>query len=251
MAGGAAGGTAGTIAQINIAGQNGQSSDTISGAGGGKGGGSPLGGDGVGGGVGGHADASDSPASVGGTPGGGGGGGGEDVAGAAGAPGRIIVWAYSGVVQGGDLAEWYETEEGVEMGDMVSFGEQSFTYITDRGDKRTIPILKKAELGEKIFGVVSSKPGLQMGKDIIGQARSPLPIAFTGRVPTKISTRDGPIKKGDLLKASSIPGVAVRTDKAGEIIGAAMEDYPPARSISSGEVTPDEIGNILVYVNNG
>ena len=50
-------------------------------------------------------------------------------------------------------------------------------------------------------------------------------LALAGQVPTKVTTENGPIKVGDLLTSSSIPGHAMKaTDpKIGTIVGKAME----------------------------
>jgi hypothetical protein len=169
------------------------------------------------------------------------GGGGNSISGSGcnGFDGVVIVWEYSGTA-GADLAEWYETDGSAHAGDIVSFGDEIFTYETDTGI-HNITVLKQAVSGDQIFGVISTIPSLNMGKDILDTAKNPRPIALAGRVPVSVSTKNGPIKKGDLLTASSIPGVAVRTEKTGQVIGSALEDY---------NAPPEEIGKILVFVNS-
>ena len=83
---------------------------------------------------------------------------------------------------------------------------------------------------------------MDLGADIFEAAEYPRPVALSGRVPINVSTKNGPIKRGDLLTASSLPGVAVRTDKAGQVIGSALEDY---------DAPTDEVGKILVFINTG
>ena len=61
------------------------------------------------------------------------------------------------------------------------------------------------------------------------------------RVPTKVSSQNGIILKGDPLTSSSIPGVAMKATKAGRVIGYALENYENSN--------PEEIGSILVFVN--
>ncbi|MEK7610616.1 MAG: hypothetical protein AAB468_02595, partial [Patescibacteria group bacterium] len=234
---GGAGGVAGTGGDINLAG--GSASNSGSTAAGTGGGGSPRGGAG---GVGGGGGVSGNINGTAGTvPGGGGGGGHEDSGtGGAGATGMIVVWEVTGSVSGADLAELYETEADVEIGDVVAVGQRTLDYQADTLGPESISILKKATAGDELVGVVSSVPSKVMGWEIAKHAEHPQPVALSGRVPVNVSTANGTIKRGDLLTASSIPGVAMLATKAGQTIGSALEDYNgPA----------GEIGQVLTLVN--
>jgi hypothetical protein len=51
-------------------------------------------------------------------------------------------------------------------------------------------------------------------------------LAVTGRVPCKVSAENGPIEIGDLLVASSTPGIAMKgnpKEAIGAVVGKAME----------------------------
>jgi hypothetical protein len=64
-------------------------------------------------------------------------------------------------------------------------------------------------------------------------------LAIAGRVPTSVTTENGPIAVGDLLVASSTPGTAMRGDPSvsvGAVVGKAMEP------LSEG------VGSIMVQV---
>ena len=76
------------------------------------------------------------------------------------------------------------------------------------------------------------------GRD--GEGIDGKPVALAGRVPVKVSTENGPIKKGDALTSSSIPGVAMKTTKAGHILGVAMTEY-------DGKST----GTVILFVKTG
>jgi len=56
----------------------------------------------------------------------------------------------------------------------------------------------------------------------------------------KISTENGPVKSGDILTSSSIPGVAMKATKAGPIIGFAMNAYDGS-----------ETGTVLMFLKPG
>ena len=56
-----------------------------------------------------------------------------------------------------------------------------------------------------------------------------VPLAMVGIVPCRVSTENGPIRRGDLLVTSSIPGHAMRaTDRSrmtGAVIGKALHNF--------------------------
>ena len=71
------------------------------------------------------------------------------------------------------------------------------------------------------------------------EANDRAPLALSGRVPCKVTDENGPIRAGDLLTISSLPGRAMRVTKSGTVIGTALEDW------NAGE------GKILVFANLG
>jgi hypothetical protein len=81
----------------------------------------------------------------------------------------------------------------------------------------------------ELFGVVSTSPGVLLSgiSDSNGSTNlvNPKPIALSGRIPTNVSTENGPISIGDYLTISSTPGVAMKATAAGPVIGRALEDY--------------------------
>ncbi|MEZ6067424.1 MAG: hypothetical protein R3B90_17345 [Planctomycetaceae bacterium] len=62
---------------------------------------------------------------------------------------------------------------------------------------------------------------------------------MAGRVPVQVESHSGPIRAGDYLTTSDIPGVAKRADAAGLTIGVALEDFNDGR------------GEILMLVQRG
>lgn len=52
-----------------------------------------------------------------------------------------------------------------------------------------------------------------------------LPVIANGQVYVLVSSKDGSIKKGDMLTTSTTPGVAVKAVKSGYVLGTAFEDY--------------------------
>jgi hypothetical protein len=80
-----------------------------------------------------------------------------------------------------------------------------------------------------VAGVVSAQPGLSLGIEGAGKEQ----IATTGRVKVRVDARRSPIRVGDLLVTSDVPGTAMRSEpldlgghklhRPGTIIGKALE----------------------------
>jgi len=160
-------------------------------------------------------------------------------------------WTDSGIAQintaeGGswssasfDLAEIinYEKEASIESGDIiVSTGQKSGKSYAD---KSSYPYQ------ETIIGIVSTQPafvgGVPWEDNAINSPITSKALSLAGRVPTKVCTENGPIKVGDYLTSSLIPGVAMKATKSGQVVGKAMEEYK--------EKNPKKVGKITVFVN--
>ncbi|MCL5114057.1 MAG: hypothetical protein M1372_02725, partial [Patescibacteria group bacterium] len=130
--------------------------------------------------------------------------------------------------QGLDYAENYPADPNhiPGPGDVVSFNKNN-------GIAQVAPTEKYMDQGA--LGVISTKPGY-----VLDDAQVPEPkvsVALAGRVPVKVSSKNGEIRIGDYLASSDIPGVAVRAITAGSIIGTAMEDYTDPDTTHTGKVT--------------
>ncbi len=221
--GGAAG--TGSSGDVNLTGGSGTGGVGLNGpfAQGGTGGSSYWGG----GGAGAEQNAGGSTAGSNSSAYGAGGGGaaqGDTATGAIGGTGTAgVVVTLNYKSSSGDLAEWYETKEGVEASDIVAISKDSLQYSSRLGLQK-VSVLEKAGAGSNVIGVVSTSPYETIGGDILENAKRPRPIALAGRVPVKFTESNGKVKAGDLLTSSSIPGVAMRATKAGVTIGTALED---------------------------
>ena len=103
---------------------------------------------------------------------------------------------------------------------------------------KQISILKRAEAGDNVIGIVSTAPFQTIGKDIPVSANR-MPIALSGRVPLKVTNENGAIGVGDKLTISSeVAGHATKAVTAGNTYAVALEPMN------------DETGMILVYVDN-
>ncbi|MEM9666823.1 MAG: hypothetical protein AAF970_17970 [Bacteroidota bacterium] len=84
-----------------------------------------------------------------------------------------------------------------------------------------------------VAGVHATKPGLVLTERGIDEDVSDLVhLGVVGVLPTKVTTENGPIARGDLLVSAHTPGHAMKgTDPArlpGAVIGKALEAYDGA-----------------------
>ncbi|QQR64956.1 hypothetical protein IPH92_00010 [Candidatus Kaiserbacteria bacterium] len=123
-----------------------------------------------------------------------------------------------------DLAEMYFSNQALHAGEIVSLSG-GLSVKRANGDTE-----------EDIVGVVSTKPGMTLGFDdtSLTAGETAYPIGLKGRVPIKLSTENGPIKKGDRIALSSIPGVGMKADASSRVVGIALEDYDGVRAYSAG-----------------
>jgi hypothetical protein len=125
------------------------------------------------------------------------------------------VFAKATSAQYADLAEMYQGDESYMPGTVVEFGGTHEVTITT------------TESSTRIAGVVSTNPSYLMNSGLNGP--NSVPVALTGRVPCQVL---GPVKKGDRLVSSAIPGVAQALDASsyqpGCMIGKSLEDWSEA-----------------------
>jgi hypothetical protein len=119
-----------------------------------------------------------------------------------------------------DVAERINVSEWVDPGNVVEIDPENPGFFR----KST------AAYSKKVAGIISTSPGVILGNsfdDATNEWEDNRPVlAVTGRVPCKVSTENGSIAVGDLLVASSIPGVAIKGDPSqaiGAVVGKAME----------------------------
>ena len=117
---------------------------------------------------------------------------------------------------GADLADLFSTSQLLEPGDVLS--------IDNLGN-----VVKSSSAFEtRVIGVYSTKPAFLGDNSIHSEdlALHNVPVALAGVVPVKVSDENGSIMPGDLLVASSTPGMAMRADAnppTGSVIGKALE----------------------------
>jgi hypothetical protein len=119
------------------------------------------------------------------------------------------VFAKATSAQYADLAEMYVSDQDYPPGTVVEFGGKYEITISSTSHSTAVA------------GIVSTNPSYLMNSTQAGE--HVLPIALTGRVPCQVL---GPVRKGDVLVASSTPGVAQRIGmnwQPGCVVGKSME----------------------------
>lgn len=99
-------------------------------------------------------------------------------------------------------------------------------------------ILSDTAYDPQVMGVVSRDAAIILSKTRDGSEKG-VPIISVGTVYVLVSSKDGPIKKGDLITSSTMPGVAVKAVKSGYVLGTALEDYNDSDPKKSGLIAAD------------
>jgi len=113
-----------------------------------------------------------------------------------------------------DFAEMLPATSGLEPGDVLVIGPDGKLTRSAQPYQSTV------------VGVYSTQPGFVGGQPMEGELDGYIPLAVVGVVPVKASAENGPIRPGDLLVASSLPGHAMKAEPnppVGTVIGKALE----------------------------
>jgi len=83
-------------------------------------------------------------------------------------------------------------------------------------------VLTAKPYDSQVLGVVARDAAIVINST--GSTESGIPLISVGSVYMLVSTKDGAIKRGDLLTSSVTPGVGVKAVKSGYVLGSALED---------------------------
>ncbi|MGB6881808.1 MAG: hypothetical protein WBD86_00705 [Microgenomates group bacterium] len=140
---------------------------------------------------------------------------------------------------GSDFAEWIPSDEDLQPESVVS--------IDPYNDEKVVS--SKDEYDSSVVGIIATEPGWLIGDE----NEESVQMALSGRVPTKVSIKNGFIKRGDPITTSTIPGGGMLATKEGSIVGKAMEALDETSSLipcfdeSTGKW--ESCGTIKVFVN--
>jgi hypothetical protein len=118
-----------------------------------------------------------------------------------------------------DVAEWVPSAQKLAAGTVVILDEERSNQV----------LASVSSYDTKVAGVVSAQPGISLGEAGEGKVL----VATTGRVKVRVDATRAPVRIGDLLVTSDLPGVAMKSEPVmmgnrpfhspGTIIGKALE----------------------------
>lgn len=118
-----------------------------------------------------------------------------------------------------DVAEWVPSSEELSAGTVVVLDSTKSNQV----------IASTVGYDTRVAGVISAQPGIALGE----KGNNKVLVATTGRVKVKVDASKSPIRIGDLLVTSDIPGVAMKSEavnlgsvqihRPGTLIGKALE----------------------------
>ena len=123
--------------------------------------------------------------------------------------------AWTGILCGGDYAEAVNP-----AGDKKAYAAGDVLVISDETSGE---VEKSSEAySTKVVGVFATKPGVIGRRESLPKDGQDLPMAMIGIVPTKVTTANGPIHRGDLLVTSSQLGFAMKGIDRNRMLGAVI-----------------------------
>jgi len=118
-----------------------------------------------------------------------------------------------------DVAEWVPSKQRLSAGTVVVLDTAEINHV--------LASTRPYDAG--VAGVISAQPGISLGEAGEGKVL----VATTGRVKVRVDATRAPIRVGDLLVTSDVPGIAMRSQplelggvpihRPGTLIGKALE----------------------------
>lgn len=102
-------------------------------------------------------------------------------------------------------------DSAAENGSIISYDGQKYS-------------LSSVSYDTAMMGVSTTQAAIEL-TSVDGLPPDTYPVISTGITNVRVSTENGPIQIGDFLTSSSKPGVAMKADKSGFILGVAQSNY--------------------------
>jgi hypothetical protein len=140
--------------------------------------------------------------------------------------------AGKGFFNGGTQASGADLAEAFDVKGSTSDFEPGDVLVISTDKDRTVE-KSSGSYSTLVAGVYATKPGVLLTEeDIDSELIGKVPMGVVGVIPTKVCLEGGPIKRGDLLVTSSIPGVAMKADRKkvelGQVLGKALQEFDSA-----------------------
>jgi len=94
----------------------------------------------------------------------------------------------------------------IQVGSIVSTSSKGYELSTKEYDSNIVGVVQKKE------GIVFQGPSM----------KNSYPVAAMGKLPVRVSLANGPIKVGDYITTSTKPGIGMKANKTGYVIGTAL-----------------------------
>lgn len=134
-----------------------------------------------------------------------------------------------GFFNGGTQSSGADVAEAFDVTGSIAQYEPGDVLVISTTADRTVERSAEA-YSTLVAGVYATKPGVLLTEEHIDADLSGMvPMGVIGVIPTKVCGENGPIRRGDLLVTSSLPGHAMKADldkvKPGQVIGKALESF--------------------------
>ncbi|MCF7843688.1 DUF5011 domain-containing protein [Candidatus Gracilibacteria bacterium] len=159
--------------------------------------------------------------------------------------GRIRATGFD-VDSAADISEVFASDEPIEAGTLVAFSSSTYTWNPNGKNASSesnyeMSGIRVADSSHTSFGIVTTKAGIVLGSSFSNTATNTVPVALTGRVPVKVTSENGFVKRGDYLVISNtIPGYAMLQKENGRTIGQALSDASTTNATST----------VIVFIEN-
>ncbi len=148
-----------------------------------------------------------------------------------------------------DYMEMYPTTPDIEEGEIMV--PSSTSFVLDTHNNKVPKLIRSSRPYQQgIIGITSiaSQAGdfnaigynIQSTNDNPQQTK---PLALSGRVLLKVSTDNGPIRVGDRITSSNLPGIGMKATTAGMTVGTALEATTDNLQLTTGDYQ-----KIMVFV---
>lgn len=137
--------------------------------------------------------------------------------------------AGKGIFNGGTQTGGADVAEAMAVEGRISAYEPGDVLVISTRSDRTVE--KAGEpYSTRVIGVYATKPGVLLTERGVDESLDDLvPVGVIGVIPTKVSTENGPIRRGDLLVNGRTPGYAMRADpdrlRFGMVLGKALSEW--------------------------
>jgi hypothetical protein len=134
-----------------------------------------------------------------------------------------------GFFNGGTQNNGADVAEAFEVVGPVQTYEPGDVLVISTSQDRTVE-KSREPYSALVAGVYATKSGVLLTeRNVDDSHEDTVPLGIVGVIPTKVSSENGPIRRGDLLVTASIPGHAMKgTDQSrmlGAVLGKALENF--------------------------